>query len=150
MRPRILLALALAVPTVLACESGLMPQPDTVIVGTFVLDTDPVLFQWEGVRATLLADTLRFQPNGTLVRSGRTHYDYDTLRDTTLYASAPYLQYTNGSRVELELVCPPNALCGPPPHLWGTLTSKGLVLKAAEDPGPTLRYRRISEEVGPY
>jgi len=149
MRPRILLALA--IPAVLACESGLMPEPDTVVVGTFVLDTDgPVLLQWEGVRATLLADTLRFKPDGTLVRSGSTHYDYDTFRDTTLYMSAPYLHQTNGSRVELESVCPPNALCGPPPHLWGTLTSSGLVLKAAEDPRPTLRYRRISEEVGPF
>jgi hypothetical protein len=109
-----------------------------------------VVLQWEGVRATLLADTLRFEPDGSAVRSGSTHYDYATFRDTTLHTSAPYLHQTNGSRVELELVCPPNALCSPPPHLWGTLTSEGLVLKAAEDPRPTLRYRRISEEVGPF
>lgn len=150
MRPRILLALALAVPAVLACESGLMPQPETVVVGTFVLDNGPVVLQWEGVRATLLADTLRFEPDGSLVRSGSTHFDYATFRDTTLYTSAPYLYHTEGSRVELEAVCPPNALCASPPHLWGTLTSKGLVLKAAADPRPTLRYRYISEGVGPY
>jgi hypothetical protein len=150
MRPRILLALAVAVPAVLACEARILPQPETVVVGTFVLDADgPVLLQWQGVRATLLADTLRFNPDGTLVRSGSTHYDYDAFRDTTLYTSERYLHRTEGSRVELELVCPPNALCSPPPHLWGTLTRSGLVLKAAVDPRPTLRYRRLAE-VGPY
>jgi hypothetical protein len=152
MRPRILLALALIVPAVLACESALLPQPEPEASGTFVLDVSdgPVVLRWASVRATLLADTLRFKSDGTAVRSGRTHYDYDTFRDTTLSTSSPYRHHTEGFRLELELVCPLNALCSPPPHLWGTVTGESLVLHAAEDPRPTLRYRRISEEVGPY
>lgn len=150
MRTRFLLALV--VPAVLACESGLLPQPEPEAAGTFVLDVSagPVVLQWASVRATLLADTLRFKPDGSLIRSGRTHYDYDTFRDTTLHSSFPYLHRTEGFRIELEYVCPPNALCSGPPHLWGAISSNALVLHAAEDPRPALRYRRISEEVGPY
>lgn len=145
MRPRILLALA--VPAVLACESGLLPQPQAEVAGTFALDVSdgPVVLQWASVRATLLADTLRLKSDGTLVRSGRTHYDYDTFPDTTVSSTVPYLHQTEGFRIELEYVCPPNALCSPPPHLWGTVTGESLVLKAAEDPRATLRYRRIEE-----
>lgn len=142
MRPRILLALV--VPAVLACESGFLPQPETEVAGTFALE-GPVVLQWASVRATLLADTVRFKSDGTLVRSGRTHYDYDTFRDTTVSSAFPYLHRTEGFRVELEYVCPPNALCAPPPHLWGTIAGESLVLKAAEDPRATLRYRRIQE-----
>jgi len=150
MRPRILLALA--IPAVLACESGLLPQPQPEVEGTFVLDvTDgPAVFQRTSLRIMLLADTLRFKSDGTAVRSGRTHYDHDTFRDTTLNTTAPYRHHTEGMRIELEYVCPPNALCSGPPHLWGAISGKAAVLHAAEDPRATLRYRRISEEVGPY
>jgi hypothetical protein len=140
MRPRILLALA-----VLACEPASLPQPEGAIEGIFVLDvTDgPVVLQYGRVRATLLEDTFRFKPDGTAVRSGRTHYDHTTFRDTTLNRSDPYRHHTEGLRVELQYLCPPNALCTPPPHLWGTIVGDELVLHAAEDPRPTLRYRRI-------
>lgn len=147
MRPRILLALL--IPAVLACESRMLPQPEPDGAETFVLE-EPVVLQWSSVRATLLADTLRLNPDGSALRSGRTHFDYDDYRDTTVHMSSPYRHHTEGPRIELEFVCPPNALCAPPPHLWGLAGSKTLVLKAAEDPRPTLRYRRIWDQIVPF
>ncbi len=50
-----------------------------------------------------------------------------------------------GETIELELVCPPNALCTAPPHLWGRATAEELELRAAVDPRPLLRYRRFRQ-----
>jgi hypothetical protein len=144
MRPRFLLALV--VPAVLACESNFLLEPDSEFVGTYVLDVSDgsVVLRWDSVRATILADTLRFREEGRASRRVITHYDYATFRDTTVDTYIPYLHQKKGFRVELEYVCPPNALCGPPPHLWGNVAGRALVLRTAEDPRPALRYRRIN------
>lgn len=143
MRPRFLLALA--VPAVLACESGLLPQPNPQIEGTFVLDVSngPVQLRGAPVQATLLADTLHFEADGSVVRSWRMHHIYETLRESNVHWTAPYSRRTQGIRVELQYICPPNALCAPT-YLRGNLIDDGLVLKASENPRRTLRYHRIS------
>jgi hypothetical protein len=144
MRPRFLLALV--VPALLACESNFLLEPDSEFLGTFVLDVSdgPVVLQWESVRATILADTLRVRDDGRTSRRVITHYDYATFRDTTVHTYISYLHRKKGFRVELEYLCPPNALCTPPPHLWGNVAGQALVLHTAEDPRPALHYRRIN------
>jgi len=143
MRPRFLLALA--VPAVLACESGLLPQPNPEIAGTFVLDVSdgPVVLREDPVHMKLLADTLHFEADGSVVRSWRMHQIYETLRESNVHWTGPYHRRTQGFRVELEAICPPNALCAPT-YLKGNLIDDTLVLKASENPRRSLRYHRIS------
>lgn len=66
-------------------------------------------------------------------------------RNTTLSSDPPYRYRERGGVLELEYVCPPHALCAPPPHLGGRVTRDGLQLREAFDPTRLLRYSRLPD-----
>jgi len=137
---RLLLSIGL-LSSLLACESALSPGVST---GVYALrSADPVVLQNSSVRIEVLADTIWLESGGSARRVVREHLDYVSFRDTTVTRTEPYRYETDGASIEMEYVCPPNALCAPPPHIWGHVTDEGLELRFLVDPRPLVRYRRI-------
>jgi hypothetical protein len=96
-----------------------------------------------------VADTLRLNPDGTgvqvIVQRARSP-DPETPEAEERWV-AP-LEYTlNGDRIEVSLVCPPNALmlCAAPPHYRGTVTPTGLRLERALEYRVPFVYERVDE-----
>lgn len=124
-----------------ACDSAFRPESST---GSFALQpSTQVVLETPSARIEILADTLRLNPDGTAQRVVRESLDFIAHPDTTLTHEEPYRYRWNGRTIELEYVCPMNALCSAPPHLWGEATADGLELRSAIDPRPLLRYRRL-------
>ena len=140
---RLLLACLLVAAPLAACETVL--DPDT-FVGSYTLLEGGAVLRNSVVRASIVTDSLWLNRDGTARRVTRERLEYaDTTRDTTLVLEAPYEYEVDGTRIELAYVCPPNALCTPPPHLWGEISTRGLVLRDAFDPSVSLQYVRSSQ-----
>lgn len=142
MTRRLSAALALAA-ALSGCGLDLGPSEAT---GTYALRTDsPVAWENPSVRVTILADTLRLLGDGDGLRSSVEQLDFASpaLRDTTVASLRTYRYEVDGGRIEVDFVCPPTALCSPPPHMWGSVTRDGLDLRALVDPALRLRYERV-------
>ena len=138
MRSRNLLAL-LALATV-GCESIASAPP--AIPATYVLEA-PVTSQSEGIRFTLVTDTLRISTGGGAERRTRWEVEYPDRRDPVTARTSPYLYELQGGKIELTYICGPAELCAPGPHYIGQFTDGGLILEPAGSQAPMLRYRRI-------
>lgn len=142
MRRLLLACLFLSAPLV-GCETTL--DPDT-FVGSYTLVEGGAVLRNPEVRASILSDSLWLHRDGTARRVTRELLEYaDSARDTTLVFEAPYEYRVDGTRIELAYVCPPNAVCTPPPHLWGEISTAGLILRDAFDPRVPLQYVRASQ-----
>lgn len=142
MKIRKLAAVSLACAALLGCESGFAPE----LSERYSLHP-PAVLENEVVRIEILSETLSLYEDGTARREYRQHLDYASgaaARDTTLDAAERYTYEVEGSRIELAAICPPNALCVPPPHIWGTVTDAGLELHSHFDPDAVLTYRRVA------
>ncbi|HEX6038343.1 hypothetical protein [Longimicrobium sp.] len=135
-------ALALLCTAVAGCDSA----TDVEVAARYALDVDPpVVIRNENVRIELLQDNLWLQEDGRARREVTERLDYlvPGPRDTTLTYTEHYVYDVKGSTIEMGAVCPPNALCTPPPHVWGRVTDDGLELHLAFDPDVLLTYRRL-------
>lgn len=126
----------------LGCESVLDPS---VAPAAYALRSSarPAVLQNSSVRIEVLSDTLWLREDGNARRVVQESFDFAAGPDTTLTHEEPYRYERRGNVIEFDLVCPPNALCSPPPHLWGKFTPEGLELRSAVDPRTLLRYGRV-------
>lgn len=86
------------------------------------------------VRASILSESLWLNRDGTARRVTREHLEYaDTTRNATLVVQAPYKNSVDGTRIELDLCVRRTRFARRPPHLWGEISSFGLILQAAFD-----------------
>ncbi len=101
-----------------------------------------VVFESELYQVTVLADTFRFQPDGT----GTSAYahDVDYLKEPQRNggtANGRRIGYqVKGEAIEIAHECGPLENCTPPPHWIGRVTSDALQLNG--EPGPYV-YRRV-------
>lgn len=124
---------------------------DAPPTGAYVLDvSSPVVLQNGNVRVQILEDVLTLRDDGTARRVAREHIDYvdDQWRDTTYSVDHQFRYRAEGSRIELESVCGPAALCAAPPHVWGRATRDGMELRMLQDPTVLLRYDRVQGGIG--
>jgi hypothetical protein len=139
---RRLAALALLCSAVSACDSA----TDADVAARYALNVNPpVVIQNESARTELLQDHLWLNEDGTARREVTQRIDYvlPALRDTTLSYEESYRYVVDGGTIEMEAMCPPNALCAAPPHLWGRVTADGLELRMIAAPDVALTYRRL-------
>ena len=94
----------------------------------------------------IAADTLRLQTNGrgsivserVIVPSGTAPASPTSSR----LESALIFRVVDG-RIEMDFVCPPNALCAAGPHLTGRRYAGGLLVEAPSLADAPLRYRQL-------
>lgn len=138
------IALFLLLCPVLAACDGLFDS--SRIDSRYALDVNPpVVLENESVRIEILEDEFVLREDGTARRVATEHHDYSWAgsRDTTVTYDAEFVYRVDGTTIEFEAECPPNALCAPPPHLWGRVTADGLELHTLFDPHIVLAYRRL-------
>ncbi len=136
-------AFALLCSAASACRSA----TDVDAAARYALDVNPpVVIQNSVVRIELLQDRLDLNEDGTARRELTQRLDYVSPagRDTTVSFDEDYVYRIEGSRIEMEAVCPPNALCAAPPHVWGTVTADGLELRTLMAPDVVLTYHRLA------
>jgi hypothetical protein len=152
--PNLLRPIRLLVPTLLAafatagCESSTLSSDE--VQGTFVLETlagNPVplpLFGTGSETHFLVADTMRLGSDGggTQVRVIRVDFDDPARPDRVDAFSTTFGYRVRGSRLEITVRCPPNALCAEGPHGIGRHEGDALVLGSGDS---LLRYRRIED-----
>lgn len=148
LRVRILVSTLLAAFAAAGCESSTLPSDD--VQGTFVLETlagNPVplpLFGTGSETHFLVADTMRLGPGGvgTQVRVIRVDFDDPARPDRVDVFPAVFEYRVRGTRLEITVRCPPNALCAEGPHGIGRHEGDALVLGSGDS---LLRYRRIED-----
>lgn len=125
-----------------ACDGSVTPPPSPSAVYTL---TAPAVLQSPSVRMEILSETLSLYPNGSAQREFRQRVDYvdPAGRDTTAELKSAYTYTVTGDSIAFAAACNDTALCAPPPHAWGKLTSDGLELRLPFDPAAVLRYRRL-------
>lgn len=139
---RRLAVLALLSSAVAACDS----TTDVEVAARYALDVSPpVVLENDLARIEVLSDELRLNEDGTARRAVTQRIDYTSsaLRDTTESWTEEYLYEVDGTTIEMGALCPPNALCAPPPHAWGRVTGDGLELHMLSHPDVVLTYRRL-------
>lgn len=132
------------------CELATAPQPAP---GTYVLRSvagDPlptVQFATEYITVRVLADTLRLRADGTGTERilQQAHLSTSTIPEPPEARESDVRYRTRRNRIELEYICPPNALCAAPPHLRGRLARGGLVFDYALGMRAPLVYERIAD-----
>ena len=137
---RVLLLGGLLLPALGSCDTGLDTND---MVGEYVLQGTPAVLHPDHGRLEIRADTLRLHGGGSATRVSLEAYESESDSYAVLFVAEYRYSIRNG-RVELEFMCPPNALCTPPPHIWGSPTSSGLILRHAIDPGVPLLYERTA------
>jgi hypothetical protein len=137
---RLLLLVGLLLPALGSCDNVLDPND---VVGEYVLQGTPVVLHPGHGRLEIRVDTLRLNAGGSATRVSLEAYESEFGSYVNAFVVAYRYSIRNG-RVELEFLCPPNALCTPPPHIWGSPTSGGLILRHAIDPGVPLLYERTA------
>lgn len=135
-------ALALLCSAVSACDSA----TDVTPAARYGLDTDPpVVLANDVARIELLRDEFQLDGDGKARRELTQRVDYVSpgIRDTTVTYNEQYFYRVDGRTIEMEALCPPDALCAPPPHVWGRVTGEGLELRSLVAPDVLLTYRRV-------
>lgn len=142
MRLRTFATLLLSCAALSACDgSATGPAP----VGVYLLAA-PVVLEHEAVRIEILEETLTLHADRKAVREVRQRVDFvnPNLPDETSEHRWEYTYRVDGSSITLAAECGPLALCAPPPHAWGALSTEGLELHVLEAPDAVLRYHRAS------
>ena len=131
----------LFLPALLSCDGD--PIGPGSQAGVYVLQNTPVVLETpSGAHFSILADTLYL---GADPITRRVVYAFEgEAGPYEAPVTEEYRARLRFGRIELEIICPPNALCTPPPHLWGVPGGAGLILRAQIDPGVPLYYSRIS------
>jgi len=141
--------LAVLFAIAIACGDPLAPQN---IAGTYTLqrvDNDPlptVLLTTESVRVRVLADTLSLNADGSGIQISvwETEPLVEGIAPENPVRIEAALRFeTAGGRVEVTVLCPPNANCTPPPHLLARTASEGLRVDFASGQRVPLRYARV-------
>lgn len=127
------------------CESFLVSSLNE---RTYVLESvggkplPALVFESESVRAQILTDTVRLQPDGTGTKVYALDVEYLKAphRDGSTLIDRRISYQLKGDAIEITNICGPAELCAPPPHWTGRITSDTLRLNG--EPGPYV-YRRV-------
>ena len=143
MRRNLLLVLVLGTA---ACGDGATGPAS--LTSAYALQNTPVVLEHEaGGQVVITADTLYLAGESA---TRRVTYRFDWPEGVTdVSATEQYRVRLALGRLELDMVCPPNALslCTPPPHLWGLPRDFGLVLRSQFDPGVSLVYVKLQNNL---
>lgn len=120
--------LLLATLILLACGDPLAPED---VIGTYALgqSSDQVLMAW-GI------DTIRLEARGVGTVWGWSDTGPVRWSDSIRFRVVD-------SRIEMEFICPPDALCVPPPHLVARRVPGGIRLERTFANAPRLFYFRV-------
>lgn len=128
-----------------SCDSPLSPSQ---VAGTYVLmpaegTTLPVVvIDDEWITVSVLADTIRLRGDrsGEHARTqiAELHAAEDPPSVSTWRTEFHYR--IRRGRIEISYICPPNALCTPPPHEIGRFEGDGFVLESIPE---GFVYRRV-------
>lgn len=139
----------LALAAAWSCDQPLPLDPDEVS-GTYVLESvggtplPALVSDGEMFTVRMVADTFRLTRERTGARSYALRVRSNAVAGQPEEAASVQtgLAYQlRGERIEFEFICPPNALCAPPPHWVGRVTATGLRLDGQTG---TYVYRRIA------
>ena len=145
-----MLALSILSTLTVGCRSSLGPDD---VAGTYVLERvgdDPLpaeVFRDTHGIVSIIADTMRLGTNG------RGSFASVRIIDP-VGIEAPQIPNRLdialtfrivGSRIEMEFICAPNALCIAGPHLIARQNARGLVVEASLVADAPLHYRRLPD-----
>ena len=133
-----------------ACSDPIGPSDVAGVYELELIDGEPlpaVLFSNEYYIVRVLSDTITLRADGTGTISGV--QEFESLQEG-VESEGPRARETQirfgvrNNRIDIEFLCPPNALCTQGPHIVAWKTSDGL---SARYPalGPGLIYTRISD-----
>ena len=140
----------LSVGLAVACGDPVAPGDIAGIYTLQRVDSDPlpaVLFPTEFVRVRVLADTLRLNANGSGVQISVREVEplVPGLPAERSSRVASELRFeTKRGRIEVSTICPPNAICPPPPHFVARAVAEGLRVDVATGQRVPLLYTRAT------
>lgn len=149
-----MLALSMFSTITVGCRESLSPAG---IAGTYVLERvgdDPLpaeVFRDTHGIVSIVADTLRLRANGRGSFASVRIIDLvgvEAPRIPNRLESSLTFRVV-GSRIEMEFICGPNALCAPGPHLTARQYARGLVVEASLVADAPLHYRRLPDFLHP-